>query len=230
MFEKLENRHRLVGEIVAETPIHVGSGVKETFGGTDLPILLTPDGKPYIPGSSFKGVVRSHAERLLRSIATTHIDGEEEPCKICSMIGEVFGTQKQASKVIFRDCPAQTSTKDYRFGIGIDRKTKTVAEGPFSFEFAPAGTKFLVEIVAENLSDVELGILCAGLNSLIEGHASIGGGKSRGLGAVKLNITKIEKISPIHYIHDDPKKGVEEIEWKTLKSESLDALRRELGV
>lgn len=229
VFEKLESRYRLKGELVAKTPIHVGSGREETFGGVDLPIL-TMNGKPYVPGSSLKGVARSYAERVLRGIAPTHADDEEQPCVMC-LVNQAFGTQMQASKVIFRDCVAEGSAKDYRTSIRINPKTKTAAEGAlFSYEFVPAGACFPVEILAENLSDVELGILCVGLRQLVEGHASVGGGKSRGLGGAELKISKVEAISPIHYLYPDSEKGVEVLDWTTLESKGLAALRTKLGV
>jgi CRISPR/Cas system CSM-associated protein Csm3 (group 7 of RAMP superfamily) len=229
LFEKLESRYRFLGELLAKTPVHIGSGKEETWG-VDMPILLSPEEEPYIPGSSLKGVVRSCAERTLRSVAAPHVDGEKEPCAMC-LAARVFGSQSQASKVLFRDCPSKGSSRDYRFGIGIDRKTKTVADGAlFSIEFVPTGARFQVEILADNLADEELGILCVGLNPLVEGHASLGGGKSRGLGAVKLDFTKIEKISPIHYLYSDPSIGVEDKNWEALKRAGLEALRKKLGI
>jgi hypothetical protein len=63
------------GELIAQTPIHVGSGGIE-LGATQRPLykafLLTaaiPDqpARPVIPGSSLKGVVRSVVEAITRS-------------------------------------------------------------------------------------------------------------------------------------------------------------------
>lgn len=59
---------------LAETPLHVGSGTFDTtsdrgFPGTAQPIrgLVRRQGRPVLPGSSWKGVVRSRFEAFTRS-------------------------------------------------------------------------------------------------------------------------------------------------------------------
>lgn len=51
-------------KIEAKTGLSIGAG-RETFeiGGLDNPVIKTPDGVPYIPGSSLKGKIRSLIER-----------------------------------------------------------------------------------------------------------------------------------------------------------------------
>jgi CRISPR-associated RAMP protein (TIGR02581 family) len=59
-------------------PLHVGRGVSLKPAGTDLPVIKDGNNRPYIPGSSVKGVLRSELERLLRALAanTGRINGE----------------------------------------------------------------------------------------------------------------------------------------------------------
>lgn len=55
--------YRIEGIIKVETGLHIGSGI-QTFsvGGIDSFVIKTPEGLPYIPGSSLKGKLRSELE------------------------------------------------------------------------------------------------------------------------------------------------------------------------
>lgn len=54
----------ITGVVVNESMVRVGSG-REVLGRVDNPIIRLPDGRPFIPGSSLKGVFRSLAESYL---------------------------------------------------------------------------------------------------------------------------------------------------------------------
>jgi CRISPR-associated RAMP protein (TIGR02581 family) len=64
-FLDLANRYIIRAELIAEHSLHVGSGT-EGFAA-DL-AFITRDGVPFIPGSSLRGVLRSHVERLLGAL------------------------------------------------------------------------------------------------------------------------------------------------------------------
>lgn len=66
MFEKLINRYLINGTLLFDTPFHIGSG--EVGIETDSLVVKYLGSKPYIPGSSFKGVLRSTVERIARSL------------------------------------------------------------------------------------------------------------------------------------------------------------------
>jgi len=59
------------GVVVNKTALHIGSG-RDTSPGQaiDNPIVRLPDGRPYIPGSSIKGVFRSIVESYLVTVAS----------------------------------------------------------------------------------------------------------------------------------------------------------------
>jgi CRISPR-associated protein Csm3 len=68
MWDIFENRLFITAELVAKTGMRVGGGgqaAKPT--ASDLPVMKTIDGKPFIPGSSLRGVLRSHVERIVRA-------------------------------------------------------------------------------------------------------------------------------------------------------------------
>ncbi len=69
MWDTFSNRWHFKGILTTKTAIRVGAG-SETHDpvSTDLPIVKDTRGKPYIPGSSLKGVVRSRLEQLVRTM------------------------------------------------------------------------------------------------------------------------------------------------------------------
>jgi CRISPR-associated RAMP protein (TIGR02581 family) len=64
---ELRNRYLFEGRLVMQTALHIGGG-RVTLSNSDSPIVLTPEGKPYIPGSSFKGALRSTIEKLVPNL------------------------------------------------------------------------------------------------------------------------------------------------------------------
>lgn len=62
----LRNRYVFEGKLVMQTALHIGGG-KETLSHSDSPVVLTPEELPFIPGSSFKGALRSITEKLVAS-------------------------------------------------------------------------------------------------------------------------------------------------------------------
>lgn len=68
MFYQFQNRLILHGALTATTALRIGTGRTTDSTETDLPVIKDTLGKPYIPGSSFKGVLRSRCESLLRTL------------------------------------------------------------------------------------------------------------------------------------------------------------------
>ena len=66
-FAQFENQTLIQATLEMQTALSVGSRLSLEPTGTDLPVVKGPDGVPFIPGSSIKGVVRSLAERILRT-------------------------------------------------------------------------------------------------------------------------------------------------------------------
>ncbi|UZQ85934.1 RAMP superfamily CRISPR-associated protein [Thermoclostridium stercorarium] len=79
LLDKFHNRYIVKGTIVAETPIHIGAG-NESIDPveTENAVIKDKDGKPYIPGSSLKGALRSWLEIFLRGSGSKLV-GEKNP-------------------------------------------------------------------------------------------------------------------------------------------------------
>ena len=209
--EKLKERYILLGEIAAETPLHVGRGRGEKdLGEADLPILKFPDERIYIPGSTLKGCLRSEVERILtqlgfrvciykqrREISPTYECNSENPCVSC----EIFGSTRMGSRIIVRDAVSKEKNSSFRKGVALLRDTKTVdPKGPFEIEFAAPGTIFDMEIIIENPQKWMLGVIFTAMESL----PAVGGQTSRGMGKVKININRIEKWTAESVIRQQP--------------------------
>jgi len=61
---ELRNRYIFTGTLEMETALHIGGG-NPRLSNSDSPVVLTPDQKPFIPGSSFKGSLRSTVEKIV---------------------------------------------------------------------------------------------------------------------------------------------------------------------
>lgn len=235
MFEKLEKRLIFRGTIEAVTPLHIGSGKPEIeLGEVDMPIIKDTNDQPYIPGSSLKGRSRAEAERILRKEGsyvclppdTRNMCGStksnpDEFCLCCKIFGTA-GEISVASKTRFRDAypTNKVETLLERTGTAIDRETATVSRGAlYSIEAVPAGTIFNFEIVAENLSDEELKLLCAALKSVE--HSALGGSSSRGFGKVKINLDNVVERTAKYYLGQE--------EEKELSGENLKKWLKEKG-
>lgn len=176
-----------------------------------------PDGGEvlYIPGSSLRGVLRAHAERLLRSVRPeaacdplAHGSNErsyglrpacsfrdetpgdqayQEACAACCL----FGATGLASRVRVSDFyPDGKPVCDTRYGVAIDRVTGAVAHGPFELEIVTDGS-FTGTVTLRNFTLGQFGLLAATLLDVGDGLVPLGYGKSRGLGRVDLTVMRL---------------------------------------
>lgn len=225
MFDKLEQRLLIKGTIETVTPLHIGSGQSdlEKFDKADMAIVKDNNGQPYIPGSSLKGKTRSEAERILKKEVGFNVCSPPDVRKMCGSTKsspaefclpcKIFGTAAAgrgvsiASKVRFRDAyPTQNVVLLQRSGTAIDRQTGTVSRGAlYSIEAVPAGVVFNFEIVAENLGDDELRVLCAALKSVE--HSALGGASSRGFEKIKFVFESVVERTAAYYLGKENEKA-----------------------
>lgn len=64
---RMDRRVRFEGRLRMNSALHVGTGSGASH--TDAAVLRHADGRPFIPGSSLKGALRSHLERLSQAPA-----------------------------------------------------------------------------------------------------------------------------------------------------------------
>ncbi|MCS7065564.1 MAG: CRISPR-associated RAMP protein Csx7 [Fimbriimonadales bacterium] len=255
VWQRFENRLYVRAELVAETGLRVGAGGETALPtATDLPVMRTPEGKPFIPGSSLRGALRSHIERIVRSFEPQVGNGKgacnptrtsewcirseerkeldatqvyQRSCRVC----QVFGSPWLASRVRLRDLYLAETTADampeLRDSVAIDREKESVAN-KFDFEALPAGVRFTMEVVAENLNPAELGLLLVALRELERGEILLGGFKGRGLGCVRLEKIVFEWI-PREKLKDYLLNGITDPLSDAFQQECIEAFLNALG-
>ncbi len=68
MFDTFKNRLELTGTLTTITALKIGAGRSVDPTDPDVPVIKDANGHPLIPGSSFKGALRSRLESFLRGI------------------------------------------------------------------------------------------------------------------------------------------------------------------
>ncbi len=116
-FTMFKNRYYITGEIVTLTPLRVGAGSSIEPSSTDMPVLKTFSGIPYIPGSTLKGVIRANFERILNTLAANKIKIENKYLRACNFLSDKENClsdleiqskdEREITKLIFeKDCTA----------------------------------------------------------------------------------------------------------------------------
>ncbi len=169
----------------------------------------------YLPGSSLKGVIRSHSERIIRTVLgdDPHICCDplarrgncqsrikdkkikdtaaqyKELCLAC----RIFGHMDQASHFLTADAYPETSINELpvRHNVAIDRLSGGVAVGPFDMEVALTGA-FHSTLFLYNFELWQVGLIALALRDIAEGRVRLGFAKSRGLGEVKLSLAQLD--------------------------------------
>jgi CRISPR-associated RAMP protein (TIGR02581 family) len=138
----------------------------------------TPAGNP---GPAASG--ESEAEAAASLLAAT--------CWVCRL----FGAPWLASRVQVADLPLAAASwgaaLQVRNGAAIDRDAWTARAGQrYDYEVVPAGAEFTCHVRAETDDPRLLGMLAIALRELEAGRLLIGGGRSRGLGQVRLRVER----------------------------------------
>ncbi len=194
-------RHvKITGIMTAVSGISIG-GTRDSLGFTaaDIPIVRNPlTGKPYIPGSSIKGKMRSLFER---SGVGNSRNGEpcgcgKKDCIVCKLFGAHKNTKAASgpSRLIFRDAnltpefdSVEESVLIEIIGTAIDRNTGNTLR---TRECVTKGTEFEYEIdilvqdgddEKDMISAVESGL------KMIE-RTGLGGMISNGCGQVNFHV------------------------------------------
>jgi CRISPR-associated RAMP protein (TIGR02581 family) len=204
------------GMVEPLTSLHIGWQRSFDPVESDAPVIKDPRGNPFIPGSSFKGILRSFIERFLSGAGISHcFPTDDDPCikkdqwdnmkeileKACPVC-RIFGSSYMGSKLKIKDMPVKQEEWHETFlrirdGIIIDRESRTAKnKGKYDFETVSPGVTFLMEIVGDNLEDHEKGMIFTAFDLISQGFGSLGGNVSRGTGKIKIDITEIEILNP----------------------------------
>lgn len=202
---RLKKKIILSGEIKLLTGLHIGGSTEGVgIGGVDSAVIKDPvSDKPYIPGSSLKGKMRSLLE-IAEGTSEPTYDPEKSPCSaLFGGIKRGKGGESRSSRLIVRDAfmtdhSATMLTEapsmdmpftEVKWENSIDR-VKGTALHPRQIERVPAGASFTLSMVInvhENENEMEfINMLKAAIKLLERDY--LGGSGSRGYGQVKCEI------------------------------------------
>lgn len=255
-FERLNDRYRLSGRLLAMTGLRIGGGDRTQHAATQSPIIRDALGRPFIPGSSLKGVLRSGLESLLRGLDHRHLnacDPFEDRCtasleekakkssqapeldevvgKLCTACA-LFGSPLLAGRVFVRDLALEengTVATEIRDGVGIHRDLRVAQReqrAKFDFEVVPVGSRFELEMIVENPNLGQLGLVIEALAMLDRGELLVGGLTSRGLGRVRVESLQLEHTNARRLFTGD---GWETQDLEQTRNEAQGVLRRLLA-
>lgn len=202
------------GIVETQSPLRIGAGESAISIGNEQPVLKTTDGKPIIPGSSWKGVFRSTGERILRN----------KGIEVCSGIGKdyclnnrhmykcfqeqlrkyninealkifweytclnckTFGTMSVIGAVKFLDSYPISYKLATRTMVAISRTEGAAAyKSLVTVEYVEPGSTFTFRLIGNNLPNYVIGYLVSIMKEIHDGLVQIGGFKSRGFGFIK---------------------------------------------
>lgn len=207
----------ILGDIKVQTGMRIGGssgGLK--IGGIDLNVITDPEGKPYIPGSSLKGKMRSLMEKKEGKIKGEKVhycknDEDYKSCKICKVWG-ISPTEKDMSitiptytRLIVRDVKLdeESITDEMRKNLdfmwtevkveNVINRVRGSAESPRQIERVPAGAVFrpmeMIFNVFEDQDKELLKVVFEAMELLEDDY--LGGMGSRGYGKIKFENIEI---------------------------------------
>ncbi len=206
------------------------SGADPTLPDMNFVRTNHPDHKDqrtiYLPGSSLKGAIRSHVERIIRTVrgenreiccdplSRDSCDRRLSRMKIQSTAHEyrelclacrIFGHTVHASHFISADAyPTEPINElPVRQGVAINRFSGGVGFGPFEMETAVSGL-FQLRLALQNFEVWQVGLLALAMRDMSEGRLLLGFGKSRGFGKVTMIFTHLEIAYPGRFGNFDP--------------------------
>src|SRR5215471_8177321 len=199
---KLIGKLILEGEMHCETGLHVGAGKGSLeIGGSGNPVVKDAFGRPYVPGRSLRGKIRS----LLEQTSGLAVPGEL-----------VYLSRRKGQEVRIHQSDRPDDDVCILFGRNPGRMERVQGEAldtsqatPRTLERVPAGAKFKTRFVMDVLCDEDAPLFMRVLEGLrlLEDDA-LGGGGSRGSGRVSFSNLKLVWRGKNHYATGAPEKEI----------------------
>lgn len=241
-FSQFKNKYVIKGELVVENALHIGSGKAE--GDFDSAFIKTGENGYYIPGSSFKGYLRSKVEGFLvgapfgLKVGTDLLNEGDvfgifgytssdvsKDNKVKERLSKILGKDFKnfASKLHISDLQIMNeNTKEVtRDGIKISRKTGATVKGAkFDYNVIEKGNKFSLKMTLENIEDYQLEIIMLGLKDILSGDL-FGGKLSRGIGKCRL------ELKSCNFVDSNDKESLKNYIFKgDLKNKDVNTLNK----
>lgn len=227
MFRKLYNRALFEGVLEPDGPLLiVQGGLSLDPTAPDLAFVRTRNRGAetvYLPGSSLKGVVRAHAERLLateiglhaaedpfdteahhRGRAKEHRKNLDRPAVYAASCAadRLFGSTEIAGRFRISDAFPTEETSDeanrtqVRYSVAVDRPSQKPKGAALFEQEAVTDGAFRLRAIVENFELWMLALLLQAFRDLADGLVQIGHAKTRGFGSVRLSSPSLQLLWP----------------------------------
>lgn len=208
--------------LTCKSGLHIGAGKSADLAGSDLPVVRDASGRPFVPGSSLRGVLRGGIKAISSGLGLDRAVGYIEPRpggsrqerpsieedwqgwdladRLFGRAALSSGERSYASRLQISDLVLESDGEplgiELRDGVAINRETRTATDSQkFDQEVVPAGTKFRGRVRLKNPADYEIGLLAQGLWMFDRGLLLLGGKSARGLGWVGIETTAPFELS-----------------------------------
>lgn len=179
--------------------LHIGTGTARRLAGdeSEVSLVVTRGGVPYVPGSALKGVLRSRVEYICRVLGQRACDdatcGLCHPCLLFGWSPSNDGDNRMGARGAIAVPDAEihnAGALQERTHVALDRVTGGARDKLlYRQQVVVAGSFRLRVEPLRPLTDLELTLLRACIADLDEGLVGIGGATTRGLGTVRVNDT-----------------------------------------
>jgi CRISPR-associated protein Csm3 len=225
-FDEFINRWEITARLNLLTPLRIGGGqTANVYSLSETPVLMSYDAEsqtvePFIPGSSFKGVLRSTVERIVRTFSEEEccISVGSKPCGKCIPCS-IFGSMDGGAKIRVLDGHLSQGAKfsnmvderphcktDYELNRNasiyevemterrLSKKRIKMPKTKLRFEeIVASNLSFDVHIKMDNADEHEVGLVLLALDEFNHKRCHIGGGASRGQGFADVTDIKVIK-------------------------------------
>lgn len=171
--------------------VRVGTGTRSAAepGAPETADLAVDDaGNPVIPASSVRGVVRSRAEFIIRSLGYDCCTGFGDECAPRCLACRVFGHTGLRGLLRVLDAPLGAPATRSVPHVAVDRFTGGAMRGGLFTETVAFETSAVltVEIDEGPLAAVAAALVCQAVLDIDDGYVGLGHATRRGLGAARL--------------------------------------------
>jgi CRISPR/Cas system CSM-associated protein Csm3 (group 7 of RAMP superfamily) len=188
--------------------LHIGSGKRlERSDKTGVALVLRDHAeRPFVPGTTWKGILRARCEFILRSVGieTCTSVGDAGPCgaQSCVTCGAFGWTERSGAhddmpdrklplsvgargRLLFNDSPIAGGRVRIRNHVALDRVFGGARdEALFAQETVEDGEMTLTIRVDGEVSEVARAVLLLALSDVADGRVGIGGSTTRGYGTL----------------------------------------------
>lgn len=191
-----------------------GSDDALQIGGTDLTCIKDPTtGRPYIPGSSLKGKMRSNLEKVLGKANREPCRCAAQDCPVCRVFGPHRNTDHNLGPTRIKVFDAPLIGADFKIELkteSVNRRDTGAAEHPRTLERVAPGARFRfrVDVMEFDLDsnfayqhadgnqfrgrDALIAVVDHAIDLLIS--CGIGAGTSKGYGEIEIRDLRTEVL------------------------------------